>query len=245
MGRDRRTPSRSVRAVWAVALLRLLGGSSTDNVVVGNFLGTNASATFVNNSGDSSNGVHIQQGAKRNIIGTSSLADRNLISGNAGKGIAIYDVSTDNVIRNNVIGLAPNGTSRLANRSHGVDLNVGASRNIIGGAGVREGNVISGNGFYGNPGIVGGEGSGIEISHDQNSSVKTTGNQFIGNLIGTTADGSAGTSATRNAELYGTKAAPGPLAKTVQYAIDIWSGFGKVQVKLTPDDLLDRSFLQH
>ena len=51
--------------------------------------------------------------------------------------------------------------------------------------------------------------------------------------------------AARNAELFGTEAAPGPLAKTVQYAIDIWSGFGKVQVELTPADLLDRSFLQH
>ena len=180
--------------------VRMVGGSSTDNVVVGNFLGTNAAATFVNNSGNSSDGVHIQQGAKRNLIGTSSLADRNLISGNAGKGVAIYDVSTDNLVRNNVIGLAPNGTSRLPNRSHGVDINVGASRNLIGGSGAREGNVISGNGFFGNPEIVGGEGSGIEISHDRSSGIKTTGNQFIGNLIGTTADGSAGTSATRNAE---------------------------------------------
>ncbi len=173
--------------------VRLLGGSSTDNVVVGNFIGTDAAATFVNNSSNSSNGVHIQQGAKRNVIGTSSLADRNLISGNAGKGIAIYDASTDNLIRNNVIGLAPDGTSRLANRSHGIDLNVGASRNIIGGSGTREGNVISGNGHP----VSGG--SGIEISHDAGST-KTTGNQFVGNLIGTTADGTAGTSATRNDE---------------------------------------------
>lgn len=180
--------------------VRLVGGSSTDNSVVGNFLGTNAAATFVNNAGNSSNGVHIQQGARGNVIGTSSLADRNLISGNAGKGIAIYDISTDNVIRNNVIGLAPNGTSRLANRSHGIDINVGASGNIIGGGGARDGNVISGNGFFGNPGLVGGAGSGIEISHDRSSGVKTRDNQFIGNLIGTTADGSAGTSATRNAE---------------------------------------------
>ena len=202
-GLELRSPGNVVRglAIYDFRLqVRLVGGSSNDNVVVGNFLGTNAAATFVNNAGNSSNGVHIQQGAKRNIIGRPGLADRNLISGNAGKGVAIYDVSTDNLVRNNVIGLAPNGTSRLPNRSHGVDLNVGASRNIIGGSGAGEGNVISGNGFYGNPGIVGGEGSGIEISHDRSSLTKTTGNQFIGNLIGTTADGSAGTSATRNAE---------------------------------------------
>ena len=202
-GLELRSPGNVVRglAIYDFRLqVRLVGGSSTDNVVVGNFLGTNAAATFVNNAGNSSSGVHIQQGARRNVIGTSSLADRNLISGNAGKGIAIYDISTDNVIRNNVIGLAPNGTSRLANRSHGIDLNVGASANIIGGSGARDGNVISGNGFFGNPALVGGEGSGIEISHDRSSGVKTRDNQFIGNLIGTTADGSAGTSATRNAE---------------------------------------------
>lgn len=51
--------------------------------------------------------------------------------------------------------------------------------------------------------------------------------------------------AARNAELFGTEAAPGPLAKTVQYAIDIWTSFGKVQVQITPEDLLDRSFLQN
>jgi CSLREA domain-containing protein len=45
--------------------VRLFGGASTDNVVVGNFVGTNAAATVVNNSGNSSNGVHIQAGPVR------------------------------------------------------------------------------------------------------------------------------------------------------------------------------------
>ncbi len=197
-GLELRSPDNIVKgvAIYNFRLqVRLVGGSSTDNVVVGNFLGTNASATFVNNSSNSSNGVEMSSGASRNVIGTPALADRNLISGNAGKGVAIYNSGTnDNVVRNNVIGLAPDGVNRLANRSHGVDINVGASRNIIGGHGAREGNVISGNGHP----VSGG--SGIEISHDASSTNRTTGNQFIGNLIGTTADGSAGTFATQNDE---------------------------------------------
>jgi NitT/TauT family transport system substrate-binding protein len=46
-----------------------------------------------------------------------------------------------------------------------------------------------------------------------------------------------------NRDLFGTAAAPGQLYTTVGYAIDIWSGFGKVQVEIEPDDLIDHSFI--
>ena len=41
-----------------------------------------------------------------------------------------------------------------------------------------------------------------------------------------------------NKAFFGTKAKPGPLANTVQEAIDIWSSHGKLQVKTTPADLI-------
>ena len=48
----------------------------------------------------------------------------------------------------------------------------------------------------------------------------------------------------RNREMFGTAEAPGQLHQTLTYAIDIWSGFGKVQVEgLNAADVLDRSYI--
>jgi NitT/TauT family transport system substrate-binding protein len=46
-----------------------------------------------------------------------------------------------------------------------------------------------------------------------------------------------------NKTFFGTKAKPGPLATTVQQAIDIWSSHGKLQVKVTPADLISYSYV--
>jgi NitT/TauT family transport system substrate-binding protein len=49
----------------------------------------------------------------------------------------------------------------------------------------------------------------------------------------------------KNRAMFGTPGAPGPLHTTLGYAIDIWSGFGKVQVDgLTPADVIDTAFLK-
>src|SRR5579863_1956302 len=46
-----------------------------------------------------------------------------------------------------------------------------------------------------------------------------------------------------NKTFFGTKAHPGPLTHTVQQAIDIWTAHGKLQVKTTPAQLIDYSFV--
>jgi NitT/TauT family transport system substrate-binding protein len=46
-----------------------------------------------------------------------------------------------------------------------------------------------------------------------------------------------------NKTFFGTKEKPGPLKNTVQEAIDVWSSHGKLQVKLTPDDIIDYKFV--
>lgn len=46
-----------------------------------------------------------------------------------------------------------------------------------------------------------------------------------------------------NKAFFGTKAQPGPLAHTVQEAIDIWSSHGKLQVKATPADLISYGYV--
>jgi NitT/TauT family transport system substrate-binding protein len=46
-----------------------------------------------------------------------------------------------------------------------------------------------------------------------------------------------------NKAFFGTKAKPGPLATTVKAAIDVWSSHGKLQVKVTPSDLINYSYV--
>src|ERR1700730_8590032 len=46
-----------------------------------------------------------------------------------------------------------------------------------------------------------------------------------------------------NQAFFGTKAKPGPLATTVQEAIDIWSSHGKLQVNVMPADLISYSYI--
>ena len=46
-----------------------------------------------------------------------------------------------------------------------------------------------------------------------------------------------------NKAFFGTKAKPGPLATTVKSAIDVWSSHGKLQVKVTPADLINYSYV--
>jgi NitT/TauT family transport system substrate-binding protein len=46
-----------------------------------------------------------------------------------------------------------------------------------------------------------------------------------------------------NKTFFGTKAKPGPLTTTVKDAIDIWSSHGKLQVKVTPANLINYSYV--
>jgi hypothetical protein len=158
--------------------IQLQGIDAHDNRIVGNFLGTNASGTYhdvAHVAAGSASGVQLINGASNNLIGGTSAADRNVISGNSSQGVALYDAGTDqNVIKGNVIGLTPSGGGRLTNL--GVDINYGASRNVVGGTLQGERNVISGNGR-----------EGVEISHHSNTF--PTGNRVIGNFVGTNLTG--------------------------------------------------------
>lgn len=46
-----------------------------------------------------------------------------------------------------------------------------------------------------------------------------------------------------NKAFFGTADKPGAIYQTVQYAIDVWSAKGKMQVKAKPEDLIDYSFV--
>jgi hypothetical protein len=150
----------------------LYGASARDNVLVGNFIGTNAASTYGNNSaGGRPNAIHLEQGANHNQFGDVAPAERNVISGAARSGIGAWHEATDyNIMYNNLIGLNAGGTNRLPNHQHGIDFNYGGGYNIIGGTELGMRNVVSGNGN-----------SGIEISHER----RTRDNQVVGNYVGT------------------------------------------------------------
>lgn len=49
--------------------------------------------------------------------------------------------------------------------------------------------------------------------------------------------------AAANKAFFGTADKPGPLANTVQQAISIWGGYGRLQVKVTPDNLINYHYV--
>ena len=119
----------------------------TGTVIKGNFIGTNATGTAAFT--EQRVGLKLNDAAN-SVIGGVTVADRNVISGNAGNGIEITgNGSTGNLVQGNYIGTNAAGTSALANGANGVIVQNGASNNTIGGTVVGAGNVISGNDLHG------------------------------------------------------------------------------------------------
>jgi NitT/TauT family transport system substrate-binding protein len=46
----------------------------------------------------------------------------------------------------------------------------------------------------------------------------------------------------KNKAFFGTPDAPGQINKTLGYALDIWKGFGRIQVNVTPKDMVDYGY---
>lgn len=158
------------------------------NVVAGNRVGTNAGATAA--IANDATGVAVVNGASRNRVGTdgdgvSDLEERNVISGNAVRGVIVAAqgeggvVAEENVVAGNFIGTDVTGTLAVPNVEGGLELSNGTRRNRVGTdvdgtSDALERNVISGNGAY-----------GITLF----GSPTAEDNVIAGNLIGTQVDG--------------------------------------------------------
>ncbi len=152
--------------------VEIVGIGTSGNLVQGNCIGTNpdGSASVANRVG-----ISIGSGASANVIGGTAPEAGNLISGNSFSGIIISDAgTTGNLIEGNLIGTDKDGSGRRGNAS-GVEVNSGASANVIGGTEAGSGNVISGNPLF-----------GVVLSD-----AGTTGNLVEGNFIGTNKDGAS------------------------------------------------------
>jgi hypothetical protein len=148
----------------------------TNNVVLGNYIGTDVTATVAVANGDG-----VELGGLNCLVGGTTPEARNIISGNRDAGIRIHVYSgsgaRSNTVQGNYIGTDVTGANALAN-SNGIDFSgsgygtTGGWFNLIGGTAPGAGNVISGNRFW-----------GVAIG-DTN-----IGNVIQGNLIGTDAGG--------------------------------------------------------
>lgn len=137
-----------------------LGGiqiNSTGNLIAGNFIGTDVSG--LSGLGNLQNGITIA--ADNNLIGTSSVADRNLVSANTGDGIAIGSGVSGTILRGNLIGSDATGTAPLANQGDGISIGTGSANNMIGGTAAGDGNTIVSN--VGDGVSAGASGSGNSI----------------------------------------------------------------------------------
>jgi len=106
---------RNVISGNEAAGVRIEHPESRGNVVIGNYIGTDASGT-VALGGNPHSGVAIDWGATQNRIGGLGEGERNIISGNEGyaDGVSIRRAGTEqNLVLGNYIGLDASGT-RLA-----------------------------------------------------------------------------------------------------------------------------------
>jgi titin len=139
---------------------------SPGNVIQGNLVGTNAAgnAAIANYYG-----IYVAfGGADNNLIGGTTAAERNVISGNSLIGVEVDTVN--NQVQGNFIGTDASGSLALGNGHWGVI--AAGTGNTIGGTAAGSGNVVSGNGT-----------SGIVIPNS------ISGNTVAGNFIGTDATG--------------------------------------------------------
>jgi titin len=116
----------------------LIGSGATGNFIQGNKIGTDVTGTLA--LGNTHDGIDLES-ASSNTIGGIVAGAGNLISGNAVDGIFLTNASW-NVIQGNLIGTKADGVGNLGNVFHGVELEVGANNNTIGGS-VGAGNRIA------------------------------------------------------------------------------------------------------
>ncbi|MEW6554177.1 MAG: DUF5719 family protein [Actinomycetota bacterium] len=117
-------------------------------------------------------GITALGGAQLNVIGGTTAASRNVISGNLMDGITL-DNSLNNAVMGNYIGTDMIGGIPVPNGGHGVRLLNNATSNVVGGSGATSRNIISGNKAW-----------GITLNG-------APGNNVLANFIGTDAMGAA------------------------------------------------------
>ena len=125
-------------------------GRASDNVIIGNYIGTNATGTAP--IGNAETGIFLQN-SPNNQIGGVQPGEGNLISGNMLEGIVLLDVvdiagtAGNNTIQGNWIGVDASGAVPIPNEDAGIAILT--SDNLVGGDTEGATNLVSGNGTFG------------------------------------------------------------------------------------------------
>ena len=185
--------------------ISILAGADL-NVIEGNFIGTNAAgSSAVGNAA----GVSVVD-ASDNLIGGTTSAARNLLSGN-GTGITVLGTAASahtalrNLVKGNYIGTNAAGTAAVGNSSGGVVLLGGVAETVIGGTTVAARNIISGNTGGGPCGSLFAT-AGVSLFHAGGTPRRPFHTFIQGNFIGLNA---AGTAAVANQEGVQVQSSPG------------------------------------
>ncbi len=117
-------------AISANAWAGVWASNSVGNTIKGNKIGTTADGTAALANGY--DGIALTDGSQENTIGGTTLADRNIISGNTLCGIGLRDGANSNGIDFNLIGLNAAGTSAIPNGLAGVCIFSNSGSNTIG-----------------------------------------------------------------------------------------------------------------
>ena len=144
------------------------GSNTTGNVVLGNYIGTDATGSFA--VSNAVGGVILTGATHHNTLGGTNALARNIVSGNVSAGVWITGTGVaNNTVLGNYVGLNAGGTAALPNTFAGIYLLSGAQSNLI------ANNAISGN-----------VSEGIRLSGPG-----VTANTVQGNYIGTDATGTS------------------------------------------------------
>lgn len=162
----------------------LTGTGAFNDTIRADFIGTTTSGTAASGN---LYGIEVLAGANDNLIGGSTAADRNIISGNVRSGIYLAGTgTTSNVITGNYIGVDVTGNADLGNgvgyagTATGVFVDTGAANTVIGGLTGTTGNPVPGTGL----------GNVISGNHSYQILLSGGGASVEGNIIGLGADGS-------------------------------------------------------
>jgi hypothetical protein len=156
---------------------------TSSNVVTNCWIGTNAAGTAAIPNGTV--GVYILNSATNNTVDSGDV-----ISGNAGDGIAIAGTGTSgNVVAGDFIGTNASGTAGFGIQYTGVYILSGASSNTIGGTTAATRDVISGNVYNGV--YITGSGTSYNVVEGDFIGTDVTGRQAVGQQSGVVLAGGA------------------------------------------------------
>jgi parallel beta-helix repeat protein len=150
----------------------VFGGGCFYNIIAGNYIGTDITGSF---SVPNTYGVLFDDGASYNMLGGKTAGAGNLLSGNSGYGVFLYNPGTQkDTVLGNLIGTNWNGTLAIPN-ANGIVIDGPSYKHII------DSNVISGNSQMGISIHIGGTDSNVIIRNKIGTDI--TGVNALANSI--------------------------------------------------------------